>query len=685
MKTRLQFFLILNILTIYLGFSQTKNYPLGQTPAIGGKSIVWLVAEFNDMDLPANTTEKINATTTIFNDYVNQQSGGKFWLDNVSVSPVFKISRPESEIDDIEKKQRLMREAADAAGFSYEGNYIAYIMNAPGFTNFGGVGGGDGNTGTVTMGPGGWIAGIIHEMMHMFSIGHAEGIEGTDVVFPGASTGGSDPYFFMGSESDATVCPFGQELTAGCVLNAGISLPHRGRIGWINPEEYNVVYNENKTETFRIHNQDTYRQTDLKQIGLYLRGYDDEGVFVVSYIKKAASQVIQTNGVLIHYVPYRSPAVSRIIDLTPNSITTNPRDPSDAGITTWYDFGDAAISTGTAVDVSNLFNIEVVNEGLDGTDDYWADVKITPLVCGSPNPEFEREDFNYTQVATPTCSSGLSYNWNADESKLNLMSLNPTSLTYAGLNTEGTSLNLKSEEAQTFSLNRPLNQTYQDGDVFWLTYLLKPTKLENGHFFIGPNGNIAVSVGKRWGRNIAIDNTSGSNPKTIVQGETTLIVAKYVLKPGNDDVFLWTNTDPDTEPLEDDALVSFNSRNIGSINSIGVSLSGFGQGSYDIDRVYTGSSYNSIMNSSALSTLENTLGNVAMYPNPVKEVLHINMVSSVSGLVEMLDLNGRKISTYTFTNQQSLVLKTNSIAEGMYMVKIITDKGVFVKTIIKNN
>ena len=359
-----------------MGNGLLNNFPLEQTPANGEKSVVWVRAEFDGVAFPAGTEERIRATHKTFNEYVELHSNGRLQIKDFNMSPVLTSKLNVAGVNTLDEMHRKSEAAAKDANFDTSGAYKAYVFNSQNFDSFGGVGGGDGKTGTITMGPNIWIPGVVHEMLHMFSIGHAEAIEGGDKIFPGENVGGLDPYFFMGSEEDQKDCPYG---TDRCEIYATISIPHKARAGWLVDEEIVISDRDNKEHTFKLYNQDTLGRPEPKLLAAYLKGYDKGGVFVVSYIKKAKSHVITKNGVIIHYTPYQSPAVSRLLDLSPNSKKGNPVRPNETAYDMLYDFGDAAIIMGESVDVSNLFNIEVLNEGIEGADDYWAEVKISPL------------------------------------------------------------------------------------------------------------------------------------------------------------------------------------------------------------------------------------------------------------------------------------------------------------------
>jgi len=81
---------------------------------------------------------------------------------------------------------------------------------------------------------------------------------------------------------------------------------------------------------------------------------------------------------------------------------------------------------------------------------------------------------------------------------------------------------------------------------------------------------------------------------------------------------------------------------------------------------------------------------IKIYPNPVKDELFID-IPSFENLeylksVEILDITGKKIliTHYSLLTTHYLILDTNLLPQGIYFVKILTDKGYFVEKIIKN-
>jgi len=78
---------------------------------------------------------------------------------------------------------------------------------------------------------------------------------------------------------------------------------------------------------------------------------------------------------------------------------------------------------------------------------------------------------------------------------------------------------------------------------------------------------------------------------------------------------------------------------------------------------------------------------VIIYPNPVKNVLYIDIpFFEYLKNVEIVDITGKKILIphSSLLDTHYLILDTNSLPQGIYLVKIYTDKDVITKKIIKN-
>src|SRR5690606_15933932 len=73
-----------------------------------------------------------------------------------------------------------------------------------------------------------------------------------------------------------------------------------------------------------------------------------------------------------------------------------------------------------------------------------------------------------------------------------------------------------------------------------------------------------------------------------------------------------------------------------------------------------------------------------IYPNPVSNVVTItNAANFMVNEVDIVDINGKVISTHLLNNEKEINLNVEHLAAGTYMLHIQTNQGVAVKKIIK--
>ncbi|MFP9112904.1 choice-of-anchor J domain-containing protein [Flavobacterium sp. RHBU_3] len=65
------------------------------------------------------------------------------------------------------------------------------------------------------------------------------------------------------------------------------------------------------------------------------------------------------------------------------------------------------------------------------------------------------------------------------------------------------------------------------------------------------------------------------------------------------------------------------------------------------------------------------LNNIKLYPNPVKDVLNVSITDGTLQSVMVYDLNGR----LCLQSANTTTVKTDGLAPGLYLVKVVTDKG----------
>lgn len=85
-----------------------------------------------------------------------------------------------------------------------------------------------------------------------------------------------------------------------------------------------------------------------------------------------------------------------------------------------------------------------------------------------------------------------------------------------------------------------------------------------------------------------------------------------------------------------------------------------------------------------LSNLDNTLSQLAVYPNPVVNELSVNLPSNVKNAqINIFDVSGRSVIN-TEVKKSSDKINVSNLAKGVYIVEIKTTNGVVTKKIIKN-
>lgn len=85
-----------------------------------------------------------------------------------------------------------------------------------------------------------------------------------------------------------------------------------------------------------------------------------------------------------------------------------------------------------------------------------------------------------------------------------------------------------------------------------------------------------------------------------------------------------------------------------------------------------------IQYSSTAGVNQNTLSNVSIYPNPVKDVINIK---GERGILSILDINGRTIRS--LNHNELSVIDLSEFNSGIYFVKVESEKGSFTEKIIK--
>jgi hypothetical protein len=72
--------------------------------------------------------------------------------------------------------------------------------------------------------------------------------------------------------------------------------------------------------------------------------------------------------------------------------------------------------------------------------------------------------------------------------------------------------------------------------------------------------------------------------------------------------------------------------------------------------------------------------NTLIYPNPVKDILHINLEKTMQTQVEVYDISGRLVKEKSIKNLNN-TLDTSQLQSGIYLIKISNIEGVFTSKI----
>lgn len=102
-------------------------------------------------------------------------------------------------------------------------------------------------------------------------------------------------------------------------------------------------------------------------------------------------------------------------------------------------------------------------------------------------------------------------------------------------------------------------------------------------------------------------------------------------------------------------------------------------GTYDIGFQKSSGSY---LFTNVLSTTENSISNLKIYPNPTSNIWNLSYTTTIDS-VELFDLTGKTIQGFE-PNASQFELDGSSLQQGIYFVKIISGLDFAVQKIIKN-
>ncbi len=86
-----------------------------------------------------------------------------------------------------------------------------------------------------------------------------------------------------------------------------------------------------------------------------------------------------------------------------------------------------------------------------------------------------------------------------------------------------------------------------------------------------------------------------------------------------------------------------------------------------------------------LATNANVLSvnDFSVFPNPTKDIVNVSNTSSSINSIEITDLNGRVVKTVNAIDASNAQVNISDLSTGVYMMKIVSDKGTTTKKVIK--
>ncbi len=565
-----------------------------------------------------NTDDDLVVFETELNAYTLSASFNQAWIGDFDITPVYNFTV--SGDNSIGFLANTFDQLAANDGYNLmEYNVIVYLhQSSIDFGGAGALGSGNGLVGSLYANNNlTWFEpGLIHEVFHAFGVGHAETIEGGDAVYPGMVTGGHDPYHFMGSEGDAS-------------LMADVPAYMKYLIGWISAPQ--VVYQDTDVSscvTHRIYKYSKVSSYDITRNYAIQLGSN----LWVSYEPSSENSNIAITGTLLHYIPSPGSAVTRLLDTRPNSIVDLP-DGIGSNYLPVIDFWDAAMEVGNS-QIWEGIEISILNSGGSG-DERWVDVEFCDCVMISGDTDGDgvcdshdvcdtgddtmdldgdlipdacdicpldgsndanqngicdneecliavREDFDYpagSDLETQSSISGMSQ-WVVSDMN-GSVTIESGSIMYPALATSGNRVRfeLVNEDA-TKSMFADLVTPIVNGQTFWVTFVVKPIAIADGGFWLRPNNNQAVAIGKKWGNEVGVDNGT-QIPYSLVNGQEHRFVARYQLKPTETIIHLWIDR---IDNFADDNANGYGTAGvIQSIDNFSIAIERWGDGIYEFD------------------------------------------------------------------------------------------------------
>lgn len=93
-----------------------------------------------------------------------------------------------------------------------------------------------------------------------------------------------------------------------------------------------------------------------------------------------------------------------------------------------------------------------------------------------------------------------------------------------------------------------------------------------------------------------------------------------------------------------------------------------------------------VVGTPAMQATENFFAqNFLLYPNPATNFIHLQAkTNAVCNQIKIIDTNGRTVYEENDTNKPSILINTNTLAKGIYFIKVASDLGIGTAKLILN-
>lgn len=226
-------------------------------------------------------------------------------------------------------------------------------------------------------------------------------------------------------------------------------------------------------------------------------------------------------------------------------------------------------------------------------------------------------------------------------------------------------------------------------------------------WFINYGGTGSVLVQNGLYSAVSLANPTAQASAWLFSRGVNLVAGSVVTVSYYDKIYLSTSTAPSittsnyTLTYGNDQTAAAQTNTLATIT--GAANTSFALKTYQFTPTTTGVYYFGFLNSTAACTtgtegliidnftVTQTLANnevleskFSTYPNPAKNVINVsNSTDALITAIEMTDINGRIVKNVKFSNVSEAQVSVSDLAQGVYMMKIVSDKGIATKKVIK--